>query len=370
MRILIRSFGMRLGTVLAVVLLGLGAMNQAVAQSTYTSQLTGVVSDGTGAVIPGATVTLTDAGTNISANSVTNSSGIYLFTEVRPGTYTIRVDAQGLASQERKGVTLAVSQSATLNFSLKPQGVSETVTVTSEAPLLDTGNASLGTDVTNQYVRDIPLSNRSMFGLVFLAGGVTETAGQGTDDSYPSGTNFVSNGQRNATAEVRLDGALTSAPEQGEGATTNVYYQPSVETVQEFKVENNSFSAEYGNNGGTVVNIVMKQGTNKFHGSGWWFGQRSALDANEFFNAASGTAKPDHARDQYGFSLGGPLKRNRTFFFVDLEAIRQNDPFDINAFVPTDLERTGDFRNSVFPIFNPFNVTNGVRSDFTVPNLI
>ncbi|MGH9566996.1 MAG: carboxypeptidase-like regulatory domain-containing protein, partial [Candidatus Angelobacter sp.] len=224
-------------------------MNQATAQSTYTSQLTGVVSDNSGAVIPGANVTLTDEGTNIAANRVTNSSGIYLFTEVRPGTYTIHVDAHGLAAQERKAVTLAVSQSATINFSLKPQGVSETVTVTSEAPLLDTGNASLGTDVTNQYVRDVPLANRSMFGLVFLAGGVTETAGQGTDDSYPSGTNFVSNGQRNATAEIRLDGALTSAPEQGEGATTNVYYQPSVEVVQEFKVENNSFSAEYGNNG-------------------------------------------------------------------------------------------------------------------------
>ncbi len=371
MRFLIRSFGGRCGTVLAVVLLSLGAMNEATAQSTYTSQLTGVVSDNSGAVIPGANVTLTDEGTNIAANSVTNSSGIYLFTEIRPGTYTIHVDAHGLAAQERKAVTLAVSQSATINFSLKPQGVSETVTVTSEAPLLDTGNASLGTDVTNQYVRDVPLANRSMFGLVFLAGGVTETAGQGTDDSYPSGTNFVSNGQRNATAEIRLDGALTSAPEQGEGATTNVYYQPSVEVVQEFKVENNSFSAEYGNNGGTVVNIVLKEGTNKLHGSGWWFGQRSALDANEFFNEANGGAKPDHARDQYGFSLGGPIIKNKTFFFVDFEGIRQNDPFDIDAFVPTDLERTGDFSQSLQPIFNPFNVnSNGVRSGFTVPNVI
>jgi hypothetical protein len=247
---------------LALFLLSLWVSNPIAAQSTYTSQLTGVVSDSTGAVIPGARVTLTDEGTNIAANSVTNGSGIYLFTGVRPGTYTIRVEASGLASQERKALNLAVSQSATLNFSLSPQSASEVVTVTEQAPLLDTGNASLGTTVTNEYVRDIPLPNRSMFGLVFLAGGVTETAGQGTQDSYPSGTNFVSNGQRNATAEIRLDGALTSAPEQGEGATTNVYYQPSVEIVQEFKVENNSFSSEYGNNGGTVVNIVLKQGTN------------------------------------------------------------------------------------------------------------
>ena len=360
-----------LGMVLALILMGLGVNSRAAAQSTYTSQLTGVVSDSLGAVIPGARVTLTDEETNIPTNNITNGSGIYLFTGIRPGAYTIRVEAPGLAPKERKALKLAVSQSATLDFTLKPQGTVESVTVTDQAPLLDTGNASLGTDVTNEYVRDIPLSNRSMFGLVFLAGGVTETAGQGTEDSYPSGTNFVSNGQRNATAEIRLDGALTSAPEQGEGATTNVYYQPSVEIVQEFKVENNSFSSEYGNNGGTVVNIVLKHGGNQFHGSGWWFGQRSALDANEFFRNGQGIPKPDHARDQYGFSLGGPLIKNKTFFFVDFEALRQNDPFNIDAFVPTALERGGDFRNSLQPIFNPFNVdANGNRTDFTIPNVI
>ena len=219
---------------------------------------------------------------------------------LRPATYTILVEAPNLASVERKDVVLAVSQQANLNFTLSPGSVTTSVTVTDQAPLLDTGNASLGTDVTNEYVRDIPLINRSFFGLVFLSGGVTETAGQGTADSYPSGTNFVSNGQRNSTAEVRVDGALTSAPEQGEGATTNVYYQPSVEIVQEFKVENNSFSSEYGSNGGTVVNIVLKEGGNKFHGSGWWFGQRSALDANEFFR----NARESQSRSRQGINTG------------------------------------------------------------------
>ena len=109
----------------------------------------------------------------------------------------------------------------------------------------------------------MPLYGRSYFGLVFLSGGVTEAAGNGIRDNYPSGTNFISNGQRNATAEVRFDGAPISAPEQGEGGNSNVYYTPSVEVIQEFKVENNSFSAEYGNNGGTVLNIMMKQGGNR-----------------------------------------------------------------------------------------------------------
>ena len=248
------------------------------AQSGYSAQLSGVISDSSGGGVPDAKVTLVDEDTGIARTYATDNLGIYVFTGVRPATYTIRVESANFATQERKGLTLAVSQQASLDFRLSPKTVTEKVVVTEQAPLLDTGNASLGTDVTNEYVRDIPLVNRSFFSLVFLAGGVTETAGQGTEDSYPSGTNFVSNGQRNATAEVRVDGALTSAPEQGEGATTNVYYQPSVEIVQEFKVENNSFSAEYGNNGGTVVNIVLKEGKNKLHGSRWWFGQRSAME--------------------------------------------------------------------------------------------
>lgn len=370
------------------ILFAVGTPRLLCSQATYTAQLTGTVTDSSGGVVIGAKVTLTDEATNIAATSATDDRGVYVFTGLRPGSYMLRIEADKFASVERKNLVLAVNQRATLDLTLTPGTVSTSVTVTTQAPLLDTADASLGTDVTNEYVRDIPLTNRSFFGLVFLAGGVTETAGQGTEDSYPAGTNFVSNGQRNSTAEIRVDGALTSAPEQGEGATTNVYYQPSVEIVQEFKVENNSFSSEFGSNGGTVVNIVLKEGGNKLHGSGWWFGQRSALDANEFFNNAQGIPKPDHLRDQYGFSLGGPIKKGKTFFFVDFEKLRQNDPVHIDAFVPTTDERNGDFRNTQVicsdgrsgctlgdpiqqRIFNPLNVdSSGNRSDFTVPNVI
>jgi hypothetical protein len=340
MSVTFRSTWLRIAA-LSLLLCALASV--VVGQSTYTSQLTGVVSDSSGGVIPGAKVTLTEEGTDVPTLHLTDSRGIYVFTGLRPSTYTIRVEAPDLGAQERSGVVLAVNQEATLNFTLSPGMATLSVTVTEQAPLLDTGNATLGTDVTNEYVKDIPLINRSLFGLVFLSGGVSESAGSGTQDSYPSGTNFVSNGQRNATAEVRLDGALTSAPEQGEGATTNVYYQPSVEIVQEFKVENNSFSAEYGNNGGTVVNLVLKQGENQFHGSGWWFGQRSALDANDFFLNQIPDSKPNHLRDQYGFSLGGPIRKQKTFFFVDLEKLRQDDPVNLSGSVPTDAQRMGDF---------------------------
>jgi len=362
----------RLGWLVVVVMVTCGGMlaPEMRGQSTYTAQLSGVVTDSSGAVIPGAKVILTDEATNISMNNVTDGRGIYVFTGLRPTTYSIRAEAKNLASQERKGVVLGVNQEATLDFTLTPGTVSEVVTVTEQAPMLDTGSATLGTDVTNDYIKDLPLINRSMFGLTFLAAGVTEVTGSGIQDSYPAGTNFVSNGQRNATAEVRIDGALTSAPEQGEGATSNVYYQPLVDMVQEFKVENNSFSAEYGNNGGTVVNMVLKSGGNDFHGSGWWFGQRSALNANEFFSNAYGNPKPEYARDQYGFSVGGPIHKQKTFFFVDFEKIRQTSPDIISGTVPTDAMRTGDFSellsgSNTQQIFNPFNCVLNVAGDPT-----
>jgi hypothetical protein len=315
----------------------------ATGQASYTAQVRGVVKDQTGAVVTNANITITNDATGIVVSSKSDTNGLYILTGLRPAVYTIKAEVTGFRTAEEKNVVLQVDQQTTIDFVLHPLGTITTVEVTEAAPLLDTESAAIGTDITNEYVRDIPLYNRSMFGLVFLAGGVTETAGSGITDNYPTGTNFVSNGQRNATAEISLDGSPLSAPEQGEGGNSNVYYQPSVEIVQEFKVQNNSFSAEFGNNGGTVVNMVMKQGGNQFHGSGWWYFQRSATDARDYFNTGP---KPDHVRDQYGFSLGGPIQKNKTFFFVDFEKSREGDPIPIEGVVPTDLERTGDFSQS------------------------
>src|SRR5580692_1363464 len=294
------------------------------AQGSYRSQLRGVVSDAAGAVLPNATVTITDSGTNISTHTITDGKGEYVFTGLRPSTYSVKAESKGFRTSERTNVVFAVDQETTLNFTLSPARVNESIEVTTTAPLLDTESATLGTNISSEYVHELPLINRSFFGLTFLAAGVTEVAGSGTTDNYPSGTNFTSNGQRNATAEIRLDGALISAPEQGEGGNSNVYYEPLVESVQEFKVENNSFSAEFGNNGGTVVNMVLKSGTNNFHGTGWYFLQRPGIDARDFFNPSFVGPKPDSRRDQGGFSLGGPIKKDRTFFFVDFEKVRNN----------------------------------------------
>src|SRR5882672_6156366 len=353
------------------------------AQASYQAQIRGVVSDPTGAVMSAATVTITEVGTNVSQTAKTDHSGEYILRALRPSTYVVKVEAPGFRPVEKKGVVLAVGQETSLDFTLRPAGGSTEIQVTEAAPLLDTESSTLGTEVTSQYVKEIPLLNRNFFGLVFLNAGVSEAAGSGTADNYPSGTNFVSNGQRNATAEIRMDGALISAPEQGEGGNSNVYYEPLVETVQEFKVQSNAFSAEFGSNGGTVVNMALKSGTNALHGSAWWFGQRGAFDANDFFSNQAGLPRPDHSRNQYGFSLGGPIQKNKTFFFVDIERVLQMDPVNIVATVPTELERGGDFSRTFITdpnngdvvqdsIYDPHNVdpNTGERASFPVPNVI
>jgi hypothetical protein len=338
------------------------------AQASYQAQVRGNVIDATGAAIPNATITITETGTNISQTAKTDRSGTYILRALRPSTYSIRAEAPGFAVVQQRGVVLAVDQETSLNFTMRPAGTTTTVEVREAAPLLDTGSSSLGTDVTNEYVKEIPLLNRSFFGLVFLNAGVSETTGSGTADNYPTGTNFVSNGQRNATAEVRLDGALISAPEEGEGGNSNIYYEPSVEAVQEFKVQSNSFSAEFGNNGGTVVNMALKSGTNAFHGSGWWFGQRGDFDANDFFSNQAGLPRPDHSRNQYGVSLGGPIRKNKTFFFVDIERVLETDPVNIVATVPTAAERQGDFSQAL--ITDPYSgniVPNTIFDPYSAP---
>jgi len=349
-----------LHTVLFSVVAILGSGVFVWAQGNYRAQLRGVVSDPTGAAVANATVTIRNVGTNISSSVHTDAKGSYYFTGLAPTIYVVTAAASGFRSAERTGVVLAVDQESSLNFKLEVAGAMATMTVTSTQPLLDTDNATLGTDITSEYVKELPLINRSFFGLMFLSAGVTEVAGSGTNDSYPSGTNFVSNGQRNATAEVRMDGALISAPEQGEGGNSNVYYEPLVESMQEVKVQNNSFSAEFGNNGGTVVNMVMKSGTNAFHGSGWYFLQRPQMDARDFFNPEP-NAKPDVRRDQGGFSIGGPIRKNKTFFFVDFEKVRSVSSTSAFASVPTMEQRTGNFAATANdptpnPIYDPTQI--------------
>jgi len=333
------------------------------AQSSDQGQMRGTVSDSSGAVIPQARVTLTDTGTNITQKTTSNDHGLYVFTALPASNYRMLIDAPGFGTVEKPGIVLAVNQQTTLNVTLVPAGTNTSVTVESVPVLLDSDNATLGTDIGEKYLTQIPLENRDPFGLVFLAAGVTESAGSGINDSYPSGTNFVSNGQRNSTAEIRLDGTLTTAPEQGEGGTSNIYYQATVEALQEVKVQNNSFSAEYGNNGGTVIDEVMKSGTNRLHGSAYEFNQDSIFDARDYFNSGP---KPGHSQNQFGGSIGGPIIKNKTFFFGDFERVVSSNPVNIVATVPTAAQINGDFSAAMTYDQNGNPVQNQIFDPFQI----
>ena len=340
-------------------------------QASYTAQVRGTVTDQSGAVVAGAKVTLTNDGTNIASTATTDGHGQYVFNGIRPATYTLKVESPGFQDTVQKNVVLAVAQQASLDFVLKPSGSTITMTVTESAPLLDTTGASLGTEVTNEFISRMPLPDRDVTKLVYLSAGVTEL---NNGIGYPAGTDFSSNGQRYGSAEIRLDGNLATGPEQGEGATTNLSYVPSAEVIQEFKVQNNSFSAEYGSNGGTVVNVLLKSGANKFHGSGWWYGRRTALNANDFFSNRSGIPRGDSTRDQYGFAVSGPVRKGKTFFLFDLERVRQNDKGLISGRVPTDLERAGNFSQTVdgngnpITIYDPFSINAHGQTRTAFPN--
>jgi hypothetical protein len=332
-------------------------------QSNNQAQIRGTVSDSSGALIPQARVTLTDTGTNVSQKAVANDHGLYVFTALPASSYRMLIEAPAFGTVEKAGIILAVNQQTTLNVTLVPAATNTSVTVESVPVLLDSDNATLGTDIGEKYLTQVPLENRDPFGLAFLAAGVTETAGSGVNDSYPAGTNFVSNGQRNATAEIRLDGALTTAPEQGEGGTSNIYYQATVEALQEVKVQNNSFSAEYGNNGGTVIDEVMKSGTNALHGSAYEFNQNSVFDARDYFNTGD---KPGHSQNQFGFSVGGPIVKNKTFFFADLEKVIASNPVNIVATVPTAAQISGDFSQAMTYDQNGNPVLNQIFDPFQI----
>jgi len=333
------------------------------AQSNDQGQVRGTVSDSSGAVIPHAAVTLTDTGTNVSQKTVSNEHGLYVFTALPASNYHMLIEAPGFGSVAKPGIVLTVNQQTTLNVTLVPAAANTSVTVESVPVLLDADNATLGSDIGEKYLTQIPLENRDPFGLAFLAAGVTESAGSGINDSYPAGTNFVSNGQRNSTAEIRLDGTLTTAPEQGEGGTSNIYYQATVEALQEVKVQNNSFSAEYGNNGGTVIDEVMKSGTNSLHGSAYEFNQNAIFDARDYFNSGP---KPGHSQNQFGASIGGPIVKNKTFFFADFETVISSNPVNIVATVPTAAQIGGDFSQAMTYDQNGNPVQNQIFDPFQI----
>ncbi len=333
------------------------------AQGVDTALLRGTVADPSGAFIPGATVTMTDDATKVANKTATDEAGRYTFNALKPASYTATVEAQGFKTLVHPDIVLRVGQQSDLDFKLEVGKRTETVEVTSVAPLLNTVSNVVQTSVARDYVINMPLEGRDISNLYYLMPGVTEVSGSSigaTGVGAGGGTNFASNGQRYATAEIRLDGALASSPEGGEGGSTMARLTPSVEALQEFNIQTNGYSAEYGNNGGTVVTMITKSGSNKFHGTGWYFLRRPGFDANDFFSNASNSSKGSYRYDQYGGSIGGPIKKGKTFFFFDYWRIRNSSPSLNITSVPTAAERQGDFSQLLADgrqLYNPFQPT-------------
>jgi hypothetical protein len=333
----------------------------ALSQGMNTALLRGTVLDPTQAAVPGAKVSIMDIATGVVTETTSDAEGRYIFNEVKPATYTVRATAPGFKTYVRENVLLVVGQQSDIDITLVIGQSKETVEVTAAAPLLNTVSGTIGMTVTNEVINDLPLNGLDITGLSYFSPSVTEVTGSGIDTL--GGTNFVSNGQRNATAEFRMDGALLSHPEGGEGSTTIVNYLPIPDAISEFNLQNNSFSSEYGNNGGTIVNLVTKSGTNQFHGSGFYLYQRPWLNANDFFSNLGGSPKGQFTYDQYGGSIGGPIRKNKTFFFFDYERIRSLTPTTFVTTVPTLLQRQGDFSQTynadgtLQQIFNPYDVS-------------
>ncbi len=305
----------------------------------YSGSLTGVVKDQSGAVIPGATVTLTDIGKQFDYTATTDDVGRYLLRALPPSTYKLKVEATGFSTHLQDGIVLAVNQNADVDVTLKVGAAAQTVEVTAAAAaaLLATQDASTGQELNRRMINDLPLLGRGVFDLANLAPGVTPAPGN------VGGTiNFVSNGSRNSTADILMDGVSATSFEQNSGIL-NVLYTPSVDAVQEFKIQQSNFSAEIGFSGATIINVVTRSGTNEFHGSAWEFLRNNVLTANQWFNNANGVKLAPRRYNLFGATIGGPIRKQKTFFFFTYEGNRDVRARTYRAGVPSAAMRTGDF---------------------------
>lgn len=326
------------GTLLFFFLLAFAS--QASAQG-YFGTVSGVLSDPSGAVIPGAQVTLVDQNKGFRFNTTSGSAGEYLFRSVPPGLYTVIAEMKGFAKTERTNITVDAGGNPTANLTLTVASSTQTVEVHSQDQTLHTEDATTGLTINRKFINDLPLVDRYVMDLTMLTPGVTEADDQcGTGCT---GTNFVSNGSRNSTADILMDGATVTNYEPN-GGVTQATYTPSPEAVDEFRVEQSNFSAEYGFSGGSIVNMVTRSGTNNFHGSAYDFIRNTLTDANNWFNNLYDIPLPPVHRNNFGGTVGGPIIHNKTLFFFDYDGTRQSTAGTYQAGVPTEAERTnGDF---------------------------
>ena len=305
--------------------------------------ITGTVEDTTGAVVGGAQVTLVNTDQGITLETKTNGNGSYTFSPIRAGHFSLTVVAKGFSKTTQKNITLQVAQAMQLNVQLKLGAATETVEVTTAPPLMQTEEASVGQVIGTEQVNDLPLNGRNFTFLAQLGAGM-QTPQADTRGNAASGA-FSANGLRPAQNNYLLDGIDNNSNAVDFLNGTNFVILPPVDAIQEFKVQTADFSAELGRSAGAVLNATIKSGTNSLHGAAWEFFRNDKLDAADWFEDNNGVKKGELRQNQFGVSGGGPIIKNKLFFFGDYEGLRRVQGSSENGNVPTLLEQSSNFTN-------------------------
>src|SRR5579862_4695821 len=337
-----------------------------------TSDIVGTVTDPAGAVIANANVTAENVDTRDRHTATTSGAGEFVFNLLQPGRYTVTVQSPGFKGFSTS-VTLVAGDRARADAQLQVGEASQTVEVQATTPALQTDSAALRTVVSEQSVQDLPLNGRNFVTLVQSTIGVVI----GPSNSILSGTrpderrqtaNIAANGQNEVFNNQMIDGMDNNEREQ-----LTILMRPSIDSIQEVKVDTNSYPAEVGRAGGAVINLLTKSGTNQWHGGAYEYLRNDKLNANDFFSNSAGTPRPEYRQNQFGGSFGGAIRKDKTFFFVDTEALRivQGVPTGLIS-TPTLFEEKnpGDFRDQVGGILLPHIDPVGVKffGLFPAPN--
>jgi hypothetical protein len=306
----------------------------------YSGTITGTVTDPSGAAIAGATVTATNTGTNATYSTTTSDQGVYSFAQLPVGMYDITVKQGSFKEFVAKGVEVHVSTSSEVNAKLELGAASEMVTVEASSVQVQTASAEVGEVVQGTQVRELPLNGENFMNLVTLSPGVsTAQSFDGRDKGLTGGSDFSVNGNPYTNNLFLVDGVNNN--DVGSNRTILVY--PSIDAIAEFKMIRNSYGPEYGQASGAIISITTKSGENQFHGGVFYAGRNDKLDANDWFSNNNGTGKAELRRNDWGYNVSGPIKKDKLFFFWNQEWNREVRGESVSACVPTVAEKMGDF---------------------------
>lgn len=310
--------------------------NRAVAQSAAVS---GRVIDPSGAVIQNAEITLTRDGTGTVRQAISNQEGLYVFSFLRSGTYTLMATASGFKSFEQKHLVIEAAQAAAVDIRLEVGQQAETITIESGGTALNSVDATKGNAFDSRAITQLPIEARNVAGLLSLQSGVTFLTGDSQAPQFHDGRNGSVNGSRSDQANVTLDGVDVN--DQSTRLAFTSVLRNTLDSIQEFRVVTVGANADLGRSSGAQISLVTKSGTNEFHGSAYEFHRNTITSANDFFNNQAGVTRPKLIRNVFGASLGGPVRHDRLFFFANYEARRDASEQGEIRVVPTASLREG-----------------------------